>query len=205
MKITIFNRNIYILFIKIKSYSHNREKILFELESSFVSDKHQNFTIYGIISKWAKQTPDKVAITAPGRLPLTYYRLNEQIKKVIKELNKLGIVRNDRVAIVLPNGPDMAVTFLAVSTVATCAPLNPNYKAKEFDFYLIDLKAKMLIVQSGLNTPAISIAEKYGICVLHLSPMSEAGIYSLTSDKHVNLITQELAKTNDVALVLHTS
>ena len=178
---------------------------MFELESSFSSKKNINFTIYTIISNWAKYTPDKVAITAPGRLPLTYYRLYKQIKKIINELNKLGIVRNDRVAIVLPNGPDMAVTFLAVSTVATCAPLNPNYKTKEFDFFLLDLKAKALIVQSGLTSPAKSIAEKYGICVIHLSPMSEAGIYNLISNKHVNLTTQELAKSDDVALVLHTS
>ncbi len=34
---------------------------------------------------------------------------------VVKTLNKSGLNLNDRVAIVLPNGPEMAVAFLAVA------------------------------------------------------------------------------------------
>jgi acyl-CoA synthetase (AMP-forming)/AMP-acid ligase II len=43
----------------------------------------------------------------------------------------------------------MAVAFLAVAFAATCAPLNPDYREKEFEFYLSDLDAKALIIQSG--------------------------------------------------------
>ena len=51
-----------------------------------------------------------------------------------------GIGRGDRVAIVLPNGPEMATAFLAVAAGATTAPLNPAYRADEFEFYLTDLE-----------------------------------------------------------------
>ena len=57
-------------------------------------------------------------------------------------LNGMGIGRNDRVAIVLPNGPEMAAAFVAIACGATTAPLNPAYKADEFDFYLADLNAR---------------------------------------------------------------
>ena len=43
-------------------------------------------------------------------------------------LNAIGIGRGDRVAIVLPNGPEMATAFLAVACGATTAPLNPAYR-----------------------------------------------------------------------------
>lgn len=56
----------------------------------------------------------------------------------------------------------MVVTFLAVASGATCAPLNPNYRSKEFGFFLSDLKAKALIIQSGIDSPARRIAEKRG-------------------------------------------
>ena len=49
-------------------------------------------------------------------------------------LNARGIGRNDRVAIVLDNGPEMAAAFLCISAGATAAPLNPAYRADEFEF-----------------------------------------------------------------------
>ncbi len=54
------------------------------------------------------------------------------VKATMGRLSRLGIRRNGRVAIVLPNGPGMAVTFLAVSSMATSAPLNPAYSFDEF-------------------------------------------------------------------------
>jgi hypothetical protein len=60
---------------------------------------------------------------------------------------RLGIGRNDRVAIVLPNGPEMATCFMACASGVASAPLNPAYRADEFEFYLSDLNAKALIVE----------------------------------------------------------
>ena len=61
----------------------------------------------------------------------------------------------DRVALVLPNGPEMAVAFLAVSACATCAPLNPAYRQQEFEFYLEDLKPRALLIQDGIESPVL--------------------------------------------------
>ena len=64
---------------------------------------------------------------APGRSPLTYSHLYRHINDVVQTLHVMGLGRDDRVALVLPNGPEMAVAFLAVAASATCAPLNPAY------------------------------------------------------------------------------
>jgi acyl-coenzyme A synthetase/AMP-(fatty) acid ligase len=48
------------------------------------------------------------AISAPGRLPLTFQALRALVSTTVEQLNAMGIGRNDRVAIVLPNGPEMA-------------------------------------------------------------------------------------------------
>jgi len=86
------------------------------------------------------------ALSAPGRNPLTYGQLLGRIEQTIETLRTFGMQRQDRVAIVLPNGPEMAVSFLAVAAGATCAPLNPAYRPDEFEFYMRDLGAKALIV-----------------------------------------------------------
>ena len=89
---------------------------------------------------------DAAAILAPERPTLTFGGLRELADATVAKLNALGIGRGDRVAIVLPNGPEMATAFVAVACGATTAPLNPAYRAEEFEFYLSDLGAKALIV-----------------------------------------------------------
>ncbi|MFV2007844.1 MAG: AMP-binding protein, partial [Longimicrobiales bacterium] len=92
---------------------------------------------------------DAPALLAPGRSPLTYAGLRAHVDRTVAELNARGIGRNDRVAIVLPNGPEMASAFVSIGAGATTAPLNPSYKEREFDFYLSDLGAKALVVEEG--------------------------------------------------------
>ncbi len=78
--------------------------------------------------------------------------------RLVARLNTLGLGRGDRVAVVLPNGPQMALAFLSVACCATCAPLNPAYREPEYDFYLSDLGAKALIMPAGLESPARAVA-----------------------------------------------
>ncbi len=167
----------------------------------------RDLCIYRLPEVWAELTPNATAIAAPGRAPLTYCRLRAHIDDVVRTLNALGVGRNDRVAIVLPNGPEMAVAFLAVASGAVSAPLNPTYRANEFDFYLSDLGAKALIVQSGIHSPAIAVAQARGIPLIQLSPVpeAEAGIFILTGNECSQSSTGGLALHDDVALVLHTS
>ena len=95
--------------------------------------------------------PDEaLALGAPDRNWLTYAGLRGLSRKVADQLHAAGIGRGDRVAIVLPNGPEMATAFVTVAQSAVTAPLNPAYREDEFAFYLEDLKAKALIVAAGL-------------------------------------------------------
>src|SRR5215831_714138 len=98
------------------------------------------------------------AIGAPGTPALTFGGLRSQVEQAIATLNGFGIGRNDRVAIVLPNGPDMATAFIAIASGTTAAPLNPAYKANEFEFYMSDVKAKALVVEHGSTSAAIAVA-----------------------------------------------
>ncbi len=163
--------------------------------------------IYHLLKSRAERTPEAVAIAAPGRAPLTYSGLRTHIEDTVKTLNAMGVGRNDRVAIVLPNGPEMAVAFLAVASGATSAPLNPAYGTNEFDFYLSDLNAKALMIQSGIDSPARVVAQACGIPVIELSPVleAEAGIFTLVRDKRPSVAHSGFAQPDDVALVLHTS
>ena len=138
-------------------------------------------TALTIIELIAKGRDEAAAIGAVDRPPLTYGGLRRQVAATIAALNRAGIGRGDPVAIVLPNGPEMATAFIGIAAGATAAPLNPAYRADEFDFYLTDLGAKALIVQAGAETPARAVAQRHGIPVLELAVPSgaPAGVFEL--------------------------
>jgi acyl-CoA synthetase (AMP-forming)/AMP-acid ligase II/acyl carrier protein len=163
--------------------------------------------LYQAIKSRALGSPDAVAVTAPDRAPLCYGRLRDQVEETVSLLNGLGLGRTDRVALVLPNGPEAAAAFLAVASGTTCAPLNPAYQAKEFDFYLSDLRARAVIVQAGLPLPVVDVARARGVAVLELTPRkeSEAGIFTLRGEKREGPAQAGFAQPQDLALVLHTS
>jgi acyl-CoA synthetase (AMP-forming)/AMP-acid ligase II/thioesterase domain-containing protein len=160
-----------------------------------------------LIEVKGRQIPEDIAILAPGRLPLTYASLRRHTYNVTKQLHAMGVTRNDRIAIVLPNGPEMAMAFLAVAAGATAAPLNPAYRSSEFEFYLSDLDAKALIVQAGIDSPATAVAQRLRIPVIELSPRlkEEAGIFALAGCEPTELTAGDHGRPDDIALVLHTS
>ncbi|WP_431304680.1 acyl--CoA ligase [Sediminicoccus sp. BL-A-41-H5] len=145
------------------------------------------------------------ALRAPGRPALTHKGLRQLAASTVATLNAKGIGRGDRVAIVLPNGPEMAAAFLCVAAGASTAPLNPSYKGDEFTFYLDDLKPKAIIVQQGDATPARASAEALGIPVLELIPGEAAGSFTLAGGAPGAAKTPGMAQADDEALVLHTS
>ncbi len=152
--------------------------------------------------------PDATALVAPGCEPLSFADLRATIDRLAAELGAVGVSRGDRVAIVLPNGPEMAITFLAVASCATAAPLNPKYREDEFRFYMDDLGAKALVTRPGSAAEAHAAAPAG---TLRLSLEGTAGDLDLAPDAAApaapaaSAAPAAPAAPADVALVLHTS
>ncbi|MGC9419799.1 MAG: acyl--CoA ligase [Rhodovulum sp.] len=150
---------------------------------------------------------DRPAIGAPGRDWLNYGGLRALTDKVAGQLHAAGIGRGDRVAIVLPNGPEMAAAFVTVAQSATTAPLNPAYREDEYAFYLEDLKAKAIVLAEGYDGPALAAAKRFGLTVLRLKfdEGAPAGTFDLVAEGGGGDCDASEPQPNDVALILHTS
>ena len=171
---------------------------------------HHPDTLSGLLQAGAAARPAIAAPAAEGAaLPaLTHGGLRALAARTQAALNGLGIGRNDRVAIVLPNGPEMATAFIAVAAAATTAPLNPAYRAEEFDFYLADLNARALLIRQGMDSPSRAVAAARGIPVIELVPGSDAaGDFTLHPAATLTGAPAQggAAQADDIALVLHTS
>ena len=153
-------------------------------------------------------TGNAVALSAPDRPDLTYAGLRTHVEATVAALNARGIGRNDRVAIVLPNGSEMASAFVAIAAGATTAPLNPAYRRPEFEFYLQDLGARAVVLAEGDDSPARAAAAALGVPVMDIAsdPDSPAGTFSFVAGADAPAAAHGgMAAPDDVALVLHTS
>ena len=165
-------------------------------------------TVRGLVAAQVERQPDAEAILAPGRVPLTYDRLCRQVDAVVAALNARGLGRGDRVALALPDGPELAVAILGVAAGATACPLNPSLTVDEFTTVLSGLNARALVVPAGSDSPPRKAAATHGIPVLELvvPAEAEAGVFTLAGAEGSGPPDRSgFAEPDDVALLLHTS
>jgi len=137
-------------------------------------------SLYDLLRDRARRFPDASAILAPDCAPLRYRRLDRHIDDIGRALRAKGIGRDDRLAVLMPNGPELAVAIVAVAANAACASINPAYSAEELGRYFADLKPRALIVPAGAELPARRVAQAHGVAVFDLAPTAEAaGLFTL--------------------------
>jgi oxalate---CoA ligase len=162
-------------------------------------------TVLELVTRAAAASPERPALLAPERSPLTYRGLNELVAGQAAGLRAAGIGPADRVALVVPNGPEAATSFLITATAGVSAPLNPVYTARELDFYLSDLRARAVVVAADLDSPVREVASSHGIEVLELEVDRDApaGVFALRGLTPASERVEPEAASE--ALVLHTS
>jgi len=161
-------------------------------------------TLHHLLRDPADFDSTTIALLTPGREPLTYHNLHRQVQHLADRLAALGVGRNDPVAIVHPNGPEITVAFLAVAAVATAAPLNPAYRVAEFSYYLADIQARAVLLPAGMDSPARQAAHERRIPIFELAPTAD-GLLTLTGDPLPRASLSGPVVPNDIAILLHTS
>jgi len=156
-------------------------------------------TLQELLDKGGASDP---AIIVPDGPTLTYKELRGQVHKLMDELRSFGVKRGDRVAIVLPNGLENVVSFLAVSGVTTAAPLNAAFKPDEFEFYMDDTNAKAVITGPDASEDILNSAPEGAIHITVTA--NDDGEVSFEGPRAVGTDEPDADK-DDVALVLHTS
>ena len=149
------------------------------------------------------QNDNNVALTSENSPPLLYKDLKSFANKIASQLAGNGISNKDRAAIVLPNGPFMASSFLTLSSYMSAAPLNPSYKTNEYEFYLKDLNPKIVIVEPNSSNEVVGVAKNLNIpvCEMKIKKDDPSGLFNLFDIES----EYQLPEENDEGLVLHTS
>ena len=158
----------------------------------------------------------------PTMAPVTYDDLHRFCRSKAVDLAAFGLGQGHRVCTVLPNGPESAVSFVALSQQCTLAPLNCQLPEVKFAFEFSDLPADAAVVMQGgpafvtervLKVAAAALPRP--VPVLELVPDGvTAGLFTLrwhaSSPRKLKPLDADddrnrPPKREDVALVLHTS
>ena len=163
------------------------------------------------IRETAHRCPADVAFLGGGRQPVTYVQLVEQISQVVAGLRRAGLQPGDRIGVVLPDGPDLAVAVIGMSAGATVAPLNAAAQDDEIGRQLECLGCRAVVVAESDQLRTARLRAR-GIDVLELVPLeAAAGLFTLRSNRAADEIPPPVvaeprwADAGDVALALHTS
>lgn len=161
-------------------------------------------TLLDAIRDFATSQPDRPALLEVTGDFITFRRLWQQLEHLAAQLHGLGVKREHRIAVALPNGFPASVTLLAVSGVSVCTPLNPNNKEDEYLRYFEALGVDGLIVGFETGGAAQSAASRLNIPVWELLP-SAGMMVSLAHAEPVPGNPPRWAQANDHALLIHTS
>ncbi|HEY1270457.1 MAG TPA: benzoate-CoA ligase family protein, partial [Terriglobales bacterium] len=92
----------------------------------------------------------KVAIGC-GESSCTYADLAAQVNRAANGLLQLGLQEEQRVLLLLPDGPEFAVAYFAVMKMgAVAVPTTTAARAADYDYFLSESRARLLIVHSSL-------------------------------------------------------
>uniref|UniRef100_A0A1D1ZJZ9 4-coumarate--CoA ligase n=1 Tax=Anthurium amnicola TaxID=1678845 RepID=A0A1D1ZJZ9_9ARAE len=171
----------------------------------------EGLTLTGVLRKAAADFPDRCAISVSGKFDLTHARLHLLVDEAAAELASSGVRPGDVVALTFPNTVELVVVFLAViRSRAVAAPLNPAYTQEEFEFYLSDSEAKLLVTNPEGNPAAEAAAAKLAVPHAAAKLADPSGPVDITPFELLHRCPDESVpaagnEPSDVALFLHTS
>ncbi|BAF16218.1 oxalate--CoA ligase [Oryza sativa Japonica Group] len=153
--------------------------------------------------------PSRRALAVPGKVDLSHAALDALVDAAAARLAAdAGVLPGHVVALAFPNTVELVIMFLAVIRArAVAAPLNPAYTQEEFEFYLSDSGARLLITNPEGNVAAQAAASKLGLAHTTASLKDAAGQVHLAGfPASAAAAAKDFANDpSDVALFLHTS
>ncbi len=161
----------------------------------------EQMTLASLVGDLGSSDP---AIIDPASRAISYKDLGDQVERLAAGFRHAGLGPGDCVAMILPNGLEMLVLFLALTRARlVAAPLNPAYKADELRFYMHDAQAHVVIAESASDAAKEAAA---GLGLPLWTPSSDRpGTVELSALNKDAPGSAEPPQAADVALFLHTS
>lgn len=123
----------------------------------------EKITLAAALQRTAERYPNHVALILMGN-EMTYGELNGAVNRFASALAGLGIQKGDKVAMILPNIPQMVIATYALLRLGAVAVMNnPLYTESELEHNLKDSDARMAICLDFFVPRVVSLKVKTSI------------------------------------------
>jgi long-chain acyl-CoA synthetase len=124
---------------------------------------YDKLTIPQALTRSARNFPDHTALNYMGK-KITYKELDGLVNRFARALSDLAIKPGDKVAVCLPNIPQVIITNLAVLRIgAVTVQNNPLYTKRELAYQLNDSGSKIVITLTLLIPRMQALKSKTGL------------------------------------------
>jgi len=153
--------------------------------------------------------PEKVYLYFEDQ-KISFRAFEERLKRAARGFSSLGIIRGDRVSIMLPNCPEYLYAWFGLNFLgAVVVPVNPVYKEREASFIIGHSESKALIVPQALTELAGKMKGEISSLkeIISLGEKPDRDFISfreLISSGQQDLPTVPL-KDEDLAMIVYTS
>ena len=153
------------------------------------------------LSRTAATHPDRTAIRM-GELAVDYRALEAASSRVAGLLAARGLRAGDRVGVMLPNVPELAIVYYGVLRAGgVVVPMNPLLKSREVAYYLDDSGASLIFPWHAVATDVADGVTQAGAEAIVVEPSSFAQL--LAAATPVPGVVERL--DDDTAVILYTS
>ncbi|HLD68649.1 MAG TPA: AMP-binding protein [Pseudomonas sp.] len=125
------------------------------------------------LREWARRQPDQVALHFYGH-ELSYAELDRLSDRCAALLQELGVGVGDRVAVFMPNCPQLHIAFYAILKCgAVYAPVSPLSKGLELSYQLNDSGARLLLCFDQLLPLVRTVRHETSLTAVIATSLSE--------------------------------
>ena len=106
---------------------------------------YEKITLSQALTRSAEKFPNHTALNYMGK-KITYRELNEFVNRFARALIDMGVKPEDKIAVCLPNIPQVIISNLAILRIgAVAVQNNPLYTERELEYQLNDSDSKLMI------------------------------------------------------------
>lgn len=162
-----------------------------------------------MLENTVKKHPDRVGFIS-GNTRITFREFDQSVDRIAAGLQKIGVVKGDRVALLLGIDIDFPMVFLALMKLGAIAvPLNTRFKGEELAYEINDSESKVLIVDEEYWSSIDSVREHLKTVenIYFNGPVVPEGARSLSDlrDNKEMQFSRDNPGETDSAVIMYTS
>jgi long-chain acyl-CoA synthetase len=166
-----------------------------------------NLTIPSLLYNSFGKYKDNPFLGFTDETAFTYSEIEQKVSSMICFLEKLGVKKGDKVAILSNNMPNWGVVYFATTVMGgVVIPILPDFSKEEIQNILEHSETKILFCAELLIPKIIDVDNQYLIAKIKINDLSpiedKLGVFFDSNAMHSN---KYIVEEDDLALIIYTS